>query len=149
MNNSTTAATSTTTTSTTNRDNQTLHERGDNLVVIHCDGAGARPDGKGSGFAWLQPRTGERHIEHVDGLTNNQAEYRSLISALNALANGTAALVYTDSQLMWSHFVGKYRVYNPELLDLLSQVHTLIKEKHLSIDLQWVPRNKNLAGKLL
>jgi len=93
MNNSTTAAIS-----TSNRHNQTSQEHGDNLVVIHCDGAGSRPDGKGSGFAWLQPRTGERHIEHVDGLTNNQAEYFALISALNSLANGSAAQVFTDSQ---------------------------------------------------
>jgi ribonuclease HI len=144
VNNSTTTATS-----TINRDNQTLQERGDNSVVIHFDGAGARPDRKGSGFAWLQPRTGERHVEHVDGLTNNQAEYRSLISALNALANGSAAHFFTDSQLMWSQFTGNNRVRRPDLSELLSQVHTLIKEKNLTIDLQWVPRHKNLAGKLL
>jgi ribonuclease HI len=125
------------------------HETANPEFVIYCDGAGSRPDGKGSGFAWIRPKTKERHVERVDGLTNNQAEYRALISALNAMPDGSAAQVFTDSQLMWSQVVGNYRVHHSELADLLSQVHTLIKEKNLKINLQWVPRQKNLAGKLL
>lgn len=57
-------------------------------IVIYVDGAGCRPDGRGSGFAWIQPSSGEQHIEQIDGLTNNQAEYRALISALVALRAG-------------------------------------------------------------
>jgi hypothetical protein len=68
------------TSSTSNQRNQDPQTDGDNTVVIHCDGAGSRPDGKGSGFAWIRPHTGERYVERVDGLTNNQAEYRALIS---------------------------------------------------------------------
>jgi ribonuclease HI len=113
MNNSTTAATS-----TSNENNQTSQERGDNSIVIHCDGAGSRPDGKGSGFAWIQSRTGERHIERVDGLTNNQAEYRALISVLTTIPDGSVAQVLTDSQLMWSQVIGNYRVRDPELCQL-------------------------------
>ena len=132
-----------------NQHDQDSQSHTDNSVVIHCDGAGARPDGKGSGFAWLQPRTGERHIEHVDGLTNNQAEYRALISALMAIPEGSIATVLTDSQVMWSQVIGNYRVHHPELAELLSQVNRLIKEKNLTINLEWVPRQKNLVGKLL
>jgi len=118
-------------------------------IVVHCDGAGCGPNNQGSGIAWIQPITKQQHVERIDGLTNNQAEYHAFISALKSLPNGSVAHVYTDSQLMWSHFIGKYRVYSPELLDLLSQVHALIKEKNLTIDLEWVRREKNLAGKLL
>jgi ribonuclease HI len=118
-------------------------------IVVHCDGAGCRPDGKGSGFAWIQPTPRQQHVERVDGLTNNQAEYRALISALTAIPDGSTAHVFTDSQVMCSQFIGHYRVRHPELAQLLSHVHTLIKEKNLTVDLQWVPRHKNLAGKLL
>jgi hypothetical protein len=51
--------------------------------------------------------------------------------------------------VMWSQVIGKYRVHHPELADLLLQVRTTIKQKSLNIDLKWVPRNRNLAGKLL
>jgi ribonuclease HI len=144
MNDSTTK-----TISTSNQHKQHSQKHDDTSIVIFCDGAGSRPDGKGSGFAWIQPNTKEQHVERVDGLTNNQAEYRALISALNAMPDGSAAQVFTDSQLMWSQVIGNYRVHHTELADLLSQVHALIKEKNLKIDLQWVPRQKNLAGKLL
>jgi ribonuclease HI len=129
--------------------NQHSQEHDDESISVHCDGAGCRPDGKGSGFGWIQPKTRQQHVERIDGLTNNQAEYRALISALNAIPDGSTAHILTDSQLMWSQFIGAYNVRDPELAELLSQVRTLIKEKKLTIVLQWVPRERNLAGKLL
>ncbi|HET6177891.1 MAG TPA: RNase H family protein [Candidatus Sulfotelmatobacter sp.] len=120
-----------------------------NPILIYVDGAGCGPDGKGSGFAWIRPSSGEQHIEQIDGLTNNQAEYRALISALVALPNGSSVEILTDSQLMWSQVIGKYRVHHPELAELLLQVRTSIKQKSLNIDLKWVPRHRNLAGKPL
>jgi ribonuclease HI len=137
------------TASTSNQHNQDTQTDSDNTVVIHCDGAGARPDGKGSGFAWIQPHTGERYVERVDGLTNNQAEYRALISALNSIADGSVARVFTDSQVMCSQVVGDYKVRNAELAELLLQVRDVIKRKQLSVGIHWIPRQKNLAGKLL
>jgi ribonuclease HI len=135
--------------STSNQDDQGSQLDADNSIVIHCDGAGARPDGKGSGYAWMQPHTGERYVERVDGLTNNQAEYRALISALNSVADGSVARVFTDSQVMCSQVVGDYKVRNAELAELLLQVRDVIKRKQLSVGIHWIPRQKNLAGKLL
>ena len=118
-------------------------------IEIHCDGAGCGPTGKGSAIAWIRPNTREQHIEHIDGLTSNQAEYLAFVSAVKALPDNSTANVFTDSQLMYSQFNNKYRVYNPELVALLSQVRTVITEKQLTIDLQWIRREKNLAGKLI
>ena len=132
-----------------NQHNQHSQKHGENSIVIFCDGAGYRPDGKGSGFAWVQPHTGERHVEHVDGLTNNQAEYRALISALSFIADRSAAQVFTDSQVMWSQVVGNYKVNHPELAELLFQVRDIIKRKELKVELNWIPRRENIAGKLL
>ncbi len=118
-------------------------------IVIYCDGAGCRPNGAGSGFAWIQPDISERHIEQIDGLSNNQAEYHALISALEFIPDGSAARIFTDSELMCSQVNGKYKVRNTNLKNLFIRVNELIRTKHLKIDLQWVPREKNLAGKLL
>ena len=45
------------------------------VVRIYTDGAGKRPDGNGSGFAWVREDTRERHVERIPGLSNNEAEY--------------------------------------------------------------------------
>jgi hypothetical protein len=118
-------------------------------ILIYIDGAGCRPDGKGSGFAWIQPSSGEQHTEQIDGLTNRQAEYRALISALFTLPNGSSAQIFTDSRVMWGELVGHCRVRDPELAALLLLVRTLAKGNDLKIYPRWIPRRKNLAGRLL
>ncbi len=118
-------------------------------LTVFVDGAGSRPDGTGSGFAWICSTTKEQRIEHVPGLTNNQAEYRGFIAALASLADGTCADMFSDSEVLCCQFNGTYKVHDPDLASLLSQAQSLIKEKMLSVTLQWVPRARNLAGRLL
>lgn len=113
------------------------------------DGAGCRPNGEGSGFAWICPETGHRQIERVRGLTNNQAEYRAFLAALRHVPDGSSVEMFSDSQLICSQFDGQYRVKDYALQELLSEVLALILNKRLKVTLQWVPRNLNLAGKLL
>ena len=116
---------------------------------IFCDGAGHRPDGKGSGFAWLREDTGERHVEPVDGLTNNTAEYRAVISALKRVRPGSDVEVLTDSLLVVSQIRGEYRILDPKLAKLAAEVKTLAEQKRLTLKLTWIRRAENLAGKLL
>jgi ribonuclease HI len=122
---------------------------GAKAVLIFFDGAGCRPGGAGSGFAWCCPGTGEKHVERVDGLTNNQAEYHAFLSALQALRDGATAQLFTDSQVVCFQFNGEYKVKDPKLVELLLKAQQIIKEKQLKIAVSWVPREKNLAGKLL
>src|SRR5438874_13240585 len=79
-------------------------------IVIFFDGAGCRPDGKGSGYAWLRQDTGQQHVERMDGLTNNQAEYRAFVSALERLQDGSKVDLFCDSLLLHSQFHGRFRV---------------------------------------
>jgi ribonuclease HI len=118
-------------------------------LTMFFDGAGCRPDGDGSGFAWLCPETGQRHVERVKGLTNNQAEYRAFLAALKSVPEGSTVEMFSDSQLICSQFAGTYRVKDFALKGLLSEVLALILNKQLKVKLQWVPRSGNLAGKLL
>jgi ribonuclease HI len=118
-------------------------------VTVFIDGSGSKPDGSGSGFAWICTTTKEKKIEHVAGLTNNQAEYRAFVAALDALPNRSHAEFFSDSQVLCCQYQGTYRVRNPELEDLLLQARSLIKEKGLIVTLKWIPRARNLAGKLL
>jgi ribonuclease HI len=118
-------------------------------LTMFFDGAGCRPDGDGSGVAWLCPETGQRHVERVKGLTNNQAEYRAFLAALQSIPEGSTVEMFSDSELICSQFAGKYRVKDHALHELLSEVLALIMNKQLKVKLQWVPRSRNLAGKLL
>ena len=135
---------------TTDKARETITDQKEtNRLTVFVDGAGSRPDGTGSEFAWICPTTREKRIEHVPGLTNNQAEYRGFIAALTALANGACAEVFSDSEVLCCQFNGAYKVHDPALAILLLRAQSLIKEKELSVTLQWVPRARNLAGKLL
>ena len=118
-------------------------------LTMFFDGAGCRPNGEGSGFAWLCPDTGQRHVERVNGLTNNQAEYRAFLAALQNVSQGSTVEMFSDSQLICSQFAGDYRVKDSALQELLSAIEALILSNHLKVKLQWVPRSRNLAGKLL
>lgn len=119
------------------------------MKEFHIDGAGMRPDGSGSGFAWVRIGTDERRICRVDGLTNNVAEYRALISVLKGLNNGNAARIFTDSQLVCEQFNRRWSINDPKLIRLFDQAEDLIEEKQLEIEVRWIPRGENVAGKLL
>lgn len=118
-------------------------------VRIFADGAGEGPDDKGSRFAWLNENSGEKHIEQIPGLTNNMAEYRAVLSALKSVCKGCAVEVITDSLLVVSQLRGEYRIRDPKLEKLATEVKTLADQKQLTLTLRWVPRQENLAGKLL
>jgi ribonuclease HI len=119
------------------------------VIRIFTDGSGCRPDGKGSGFAWLREDTGARKIERIDGLTNNEAEYSAVLSALQGLQSNMNIEILCDSELVCCQFNGKWRVSNPSLSELLSTIRDLVKSKGLRVKLTWIPRRENLAGKML
>jgi ribonuclease HI len=119
------------------------------VIQIFTDGAGQRPDGNGSGFAWLREDTREHHVERVPCLTNNEAEYRGVISALKTLQRRSQVEVLSDSLLVVSQLRGEYRLRNPRLEKFATEVKTIAEQKQLSLKVTWIPRNQNLAGKLL
>ena len=118
-------------------------------VVFFTDGAGQRPDGKASGFAWLREDTGEKHVERLDGLSNNESEYRGVISVLKQVQRGANLEVRTDSLLVVSQLRGEYRILDSKLAKLANEVKTITEQKHLTLKLTWIPRPENRAGKLL
>jgi len=116
---------------------------------VYVDGSGMRPDGTGSGCAWLNVTTGMRRVVRIDGLSNNQAEYWSLILALRDLPKGEEAELFSDSELVVCQFNGKWAIRDLELQRLLKVAQQVIRERHLKVTLKWVPRSENIAGKLL
>jgi ribonuclease HI len=118
-------------------------------IRIFTDGAGCRPDKKGSGFAWLREDTGQKAIIRKDGLTNNQAEYHAIRSAVESLSPGAKAEILTDSENTCFQLRGERRVRDPHLGELHEQIQVLIKKNRLSVDFTWIPRRENRAGRLI
>jgi ribonuclease HI len=119
------------------------------VIRIFTDGSGCRPDGKGSGYAWFREDTGEKKITRVDGLTNNQAEYRSILSAIESLNGVDTAEILTDSENTCFQLRGERRVRDPHLTELHDQIQALIKKNRLTVVFTWIPRRENRAGRLI
>ena len=128
---------------------KTVSKKPNAVVRIFADGSGCRPDGKGSGFAWVREDTGERKITRKDSLTNNQAEYHAILSALESLGPGVKAEILTDSENTCFQLKGERRVRDPHLAALNDQINDLKTKKLLNVTFTWIPRRDNKAGKLI
>lgn len=76
--------------------------------------------------------------------TNNQAEYRGAIAALEAalgLGAGEVEL-FMDSELVVRHLSGRYRVRNPRLIPLYKRILDL-RSRFQRVTLHHVPREEN------
>ena len=101
------------------------------MIVAHVDG-GARGNPGPAGYgAVITDENGQVLAELHEGIgisTNNIAEYRGLIAALEwALAHGHTRLhVKSDSLLIVQQMLGNYRVKHEGLLPLYRQARHLI-----------------------
>ena len=94
-----------------------------NAWHLTCDGGSRGNPGPGAyGFVLTDPQGAEVEArgEYLGSVTNNVAEYRSLIAGLEAAAlRGIAALnVSMDSELVVRQMKGEYRVKNEGLKPL-------------------------------
>jgi ribonuclease HI len=117
-------------------------------IDIYCDGSGAGPDGR-SGFAWYRPDTDEGYAETTHGATNNQSEYQAILSAINAVPDGSSVRIFTDSELVCNQLTGRFAVHNPDLARLRTEILRSKTRKKLKVRILWIPREKNLADALL
>lgn len=126
-------------------------ERNDADYTIIFDGGSRGNPGAGYGSYEVRTRTGRR-IERLtfgNNVTNNEAEYRTLIAALHDVAARIAAAsadpkAYTvavrgDSQLVIFQVLGKWKVRTPHIRPLHAEATALLA-RFKRIDVQWQPR---------
>ncbi len=78
-------------------------------------------------------------------LTNNQAEYKALILALDYLITSglnKPVKFFTDSQLLANQINGLWKVKHPDIALLYKEAKALITELD-SFEISYVPREKN------
>jgi ribonuclease HI len=102
----------------------------DGLVVYIDGGARGNPGPAGYGVRVERPDGSlvEEFSAAIGVATNNVAEYRGLLAALEyALAHRCRVLtVRSDSQLLVKQMLGEYRVKHPGLLPLHAQARALV-----------------------
>ena len=125
-------------------------------LVVYCDG-GARgnPGPAAIGAVVLDPSTEPPArlatvSERIGVATNNVAEYRALVAALEAAREFPARRIRirADSQLLVRQLEGRYRVKQPHLKPFFERAKELLAE-YESVDLAHVPREENTEADAL
>jgi ribonuclease HI len=125
-------------------------------LLIYCDG-GARgnPGPAAIGAVVLDPSTSPPTrlatvSENIGVATNNVAEYRALIAALEAAREFPARRVRirADSQLIVRQLEGSYRVKQPHLRPHFERAKALLAE-YDDVDLAHVRREENAEADAL
>ncbi|QLH04052.1 ribonuclease HI [Nitrosopumilus oxyclinae] len=114
-------------------------------ISIYVDGSG----GTSSGYGYFVKETGESFYEKKSDLTNNQAEYLAIISALNKYVDSNDEItIYSDSKNTVNQLNHEFAINNEALRNLAREAWELIG-KFSNLSIVWVPRKENLAGKML
>jgi ribonuclease HI len=125
-------------------------------LVIYCDG-GARgnPGPAAIGAVVLDPSTDPPTrlatvSDRIGVATNNVAEYRALVAALEAAREFPArrVRVRADSQLLIRQLEGRYRVKQAHLRPYYERARALLAE-YEEVDLAHVPREQNIEADAL
>lgn len=114
-------------------------------LSIFVDGSG----GDNSGFGYFVKETGESFYEKKSSITNNQAEYMAIISALKKFSGvADEIVIFSDSKNTISQLNHEYAINNDHLRSLAREAWEIIT-KMPNLKITWIPRNQNLAGKML
>ena len=112
---------------------------------IYVDGSG----GSNSGFGFFVKETGESYYKKEPNITNNQAEYTAIIMVLKKfLDHDNEVNIYSDSKNTVSQLNHEYAINNDQLRTLAMEAWNLMG-KYSNLKIKWIPRNENLAGKML
>jgi ribonuclease HI len=114
-------------------------------ISVYVDGSGG-PNGR---FGFFVKETGESFYEKKPEITNNQAEYMAIISALNKFVDSNEEIkIFSDSKNTVNQLNHEFAINNEQLRDLAREAWGIMG-KFSNLSIQWVPRKENLAGKML
>lgn len=118
------------------------------MIKVYIDGASAGNPGPSGAGVYINMGDGdvERYSIPLEEMSNHEAEYLSLIKALElCLEKGYLVVSFqTDSQLV-ERAVEKRYVKNKRYEPLLQQALNLIEQLDLFF-IKWIPSNENLVA---
>jgi len=123
-------------------------------IIIYTDGGSRGNPGKAAiGVVFYNEREQiiKKYGEYLgDGLTNNEAEYRAVISALKKfkalfgkpIAETSEVEIRSDSELMVKQLNGEYKLSDPKIQQFFIEIWNLKTDFKL-IKFKHIPREKN------
>jgi ribonuclease HI len=135
------------------------------MMEIYIDGGCKGNPGRGKAVVVVQPllnpisgkkRNGQIIVKDLPGtVTNNAAEYESLLAALDYIkeheyqwhGKKKQITIYTDSQLIAGHINKGWKVNKNTVLVTKAKEKILELDKvNIIINIKWIRRELNLAG---
>ena len=114
-------------------------------ISVYVDGSG----GSDGGYGFFVKETGESFYEKKPEITNNQAEYLAIISALKKFVETDDEItIFSDSKNTVNQLNHEFAINNEQLRALAQEAWLLIP-KIPNLQIKWIPRKQNLAGKML
>ena len=116
-------------------------------ITVYTDGASRGNPGK-SGIGVVIKNSDNKVIHRIKKyfprLTNNQAEYQALITALDYVCDNNIkkARFFTDSQLLSNQINGSWKVKHPEIIKLYKEAYKLTKKLD-EFKISYIPREEN------
>lgn len=125
-------------------------------INVHTDG-GARGNPGAAAIGMVIETGGKKIAEfgrRIGEATNNVAEYSAVIEALtyiktNFFTDDLKVHFYLDSTLVVNQLNGKFKIKEPHLRQLLTQVRILEQEVGGNIRYDYVPREQNRRADFL
>lgn len=115
------------------------------LIIYTDGGARGNPGPAGIGVVIKEEnKIVKAYGKYIGETTNNQAEYRALISALETAKEmgGTEVELNMDSELIVKQLKGEYRVRDADLAPLYLMTHNL-RAGFRKFSVTHIPREKN------
>lgn len=114
-------------------------------ISVYVDGSG----GPNGGYGYFVKETGYSFYERMPDVTNNQAEYMAVISALERFMDSDEEVtIFSDSKNTVNQLNHEFAINNERLRELARQAWGMIG-RFPNLTITWIPRKENLAGKML
>ncbi len=122
------------------------------IVIMTDGGATANPGRAAAAYVVKDEKDGIIcvHGEYVGETTNNVAEYRAVLKALEYVKehfDESDCLLLSDSRLVVEQLNGNYEVKSEKLIPLWVRVKELINE--MAVTVKWIPREENKMADFL
>lgn len=117
----------------------------DGTIIVYVDGAG----GDNSAYGYYVLGTGESYYQKKPGLTNTEAEYEAILAALKKFEGSKSPVViYSDSKVVVEQLNFNAGTKSPAVREMARKAWPIMK-KYADLQILWMPREGNLAGKML
>ncbi|MCL5432505.1 MAG: ribonuclease HI family protein [Patescibacteria group bacterium] len=123
------------------------------MIRIFTDGGARGNPGPAATGVYIEDSKGNKIAsfgEKIGNATNNVAEYKAVITALEWLNKNKEKIdsdlkinFFLDSQLVSSQLNGLFKIKNPDLRNLLFKIRELEADLNADISYRYVPREEN------